>query len=344
MIRMPTFAAAPLAWILAMLPLGCGSGSAAPSIDSPFTLPPGCIAAPDAAQDAATGLPSRIIHQPTGISLVLVPAGEFQMGEHRHQRTIRRPFYLGQTEITTAQFRAFADASGYITDAERGTPDHEHTVGSFAALPAGDREWNAAASWRNPWPTLPSTVHTDQHPVVHTSWNDAVAFCTHFGLSLPSEAQWEYACRAGATGTFPWGDDPAGGAGFCNVQDAAYGRRYPSANGMFPFDDGHATLAPAASQKPNAWGLYDMIGNLEEWCADDWQRDIPEKSDESPVIGAPVRAAGRVLRGGSWLGDAGICNAMSRPAFNPSGRRDFVGFRVAAEVRPAKLSPAEPTP
>ncbi len=76
-----------------------------------------------------------------------------------------------------------------------------------------------------------------------------------------------------------------------------------------------------------------MIGNLEEWCEDDWQRDIPaDGADESAVVGAGERASGRVLRGGSWLGDAGMCNTISRPGFSPAGRRDFIGFRVMAEV------------
>jgi formylglycine-generating enzyme len=269
------------------------------------------------------------------------------MGKDSRPRTIRRPFYLGETEVTTAQFRAFVEAAAYVTDAERGTPDGEHIVGSFAAMPGGDREWNQAANWKNPWPNLAKSsnplAHSERHPAVHTSWNDALAFCGHYGLKLPSEAQWEYACRAGSAGMFPWGDDPAAGVGFANVQDRAYGREHPGANGMFPFDDGHARLAPAGSLRPNAWGLYDMIGNLEEWCADDWRPALDaEPTDESSFVTTPARAQGRVLRGGSWLGDAGICNAVSRPSFPPSGRRDFIGFRVVAEVLPPLPAKAIP--
>jgi formylglycine-generating enzyme len=287
-------------------------------------FPAGMRAADGAAIDAATGLPKRIIHEPTGVVLVLVPAGEFARGDGKKHGVVTRPFYLGATEVTTDQFARFVASSGYLTDAERGTPDQGHTRGSFAALPGGNREWHDEATWRNPWPNLipglPGFRHTGDHPVVHVSWRDAAAFCSRYGFALPSETQWEYACRAGSTGTFPWGDHPAGGAGAGNVQDAAYGRAFAGANGMFPFDDRHAALAPAGSYKPNRWGLQDMVGNVEEWCEDDWQpRSAGARGDESAVVGSP-RSGGRVLRGGWRVGATSSASAWRSTSVAERGR------------------------
>lgn len=114
-----------------------------------------------------------------------------------HERTI--PFVrvtpalsLGETEVTVAQFRRFVEETGYVTDAERGTPEGGHTVGAFAALPGGDRAWNASASWRNPFPHFPGRRVHDDDPAVHVSWNDAQAFCAHYGFRLPAEAEWKH--------------------------------------------------------------------------------------------------------------------------------------------------------
>jgi formylglycine-generating enzyme required for sulfatase activity len=170
-------------------------------------LPGGYAAAPGAVKDAATGLPKRVIHRASGITLVLIPEGEFMMGspkseanrlnsEDQHRRVIRQPFYLGETEVTVAQFRRFVTATKYKTDAEAGTPLDRFKVGSFAAEPHGDREWSLVASWRNPFPNLKEYRARDNHPVIHVSWNDAKRFAEHFGFQLPTEAQWEYAARA----------------------------------------------------------------------------------------------------------------------------------------------------
>ena len=289
-------------------------------------LPDGFKPTDDATTDPITGLPTRVLHEASGIALRLVPAGEFHMGfgKARHRRIIRNPFYLGETEVTNAQFRRFVDASGYLTDAERGVPLEGHTKGSFAGVPAGDRDWSDEANWRVPFPYLGNPKPVEDHPVVHVSWTDAAAFCEHFGMRLPTEAEWEYAAWAGATTVYPWGDDPADGAGRANLADLARRRRFANTNLWFPFDDGAAVLSPAGAYKPNAWGFYDMIGNLEEWVADTYDEYPPDGSDES----AATDGTGRIIRGRSWLDGPG----MNRPAMQHFARRDFIGFRVARSV------------
>ena len=298
--------------------------------------------------DGATDLPTRVIHNPSGVTLVLIPVGEFQMGspetepgrskgdkERRHRRVISKPFYLGETEVTIGQFRAFVRASGYKTDAERGTPDNNNVApGSFASTPGGDRTWDARASWSDPFPILKKEFPTrEDHPVVHVSWNDATRFGDHFGLRLPTEAEWEYAARAGSTARFPWGKSEEGGKGFANVADESRRKRFPNTNVIFPFDDGVVFLSPVRRYKPNAWGLYDMIGNVEEWCQDAYGMYPRDGSDESAGKGDPGPNAGaRMLRGGSWLGNSGHTRSAARIGMGQTSRRDFQGFRVAADV------------
>ncbi|HEX5705787.1 MAG TPA: SUMF1/EgtB/PvdO family nonheme iron enzyme, partial [Pyrinomonadaceae bacterium] len=307
------------------------------------TLPPGVARARGSKTDAATGLPSRVLHKSSGITLALVRAGEFMMGspegeegrrpeERRHARVVRRPFYLGETKVTVAEFRRFVRATQYRTDAERGTPDGGHTRGAFAAVAGGDREWNARASWREPFPSFRDYRRSDAHPTVHVSWNDARRFAGHYGLSLPTEAQWEYAHRAGSNARFPWGDAEDAGAGRGNVADSSAKRRFANWNMWFRFDDGAALLAAAGSFRPNTWGLRDMTGNVQEWCEDSFVGDYPgDGADESAARSDDADAA-RVLRGGSWLDGPHGARSAVRAAMPPSARRDFIGFRVALRL------------
>lgn len=265
----------------------------------------GFVAVRGAGADAATGLPRRVV---------------------------REPFYLGETEVTVAQFRRFARATKYLTDAERGAEEGGHHLGAFAATPDGDRSWSAAANWRNPFPNLPRDYRpSERHPVVHVSGHDATRFAEHFGLRLPTEAQWEYAARAGSATRFNWGDAEDGGRGHGNVNDAAGRRRFPARAKGFTFDDGVVLLADAGRYLPNAWGLRDLVGNVSEWCQDVHGEYPPDGADERAAEGA--EDAARIIRGGSWLDAPDIQRPAKRIGFRPQGRRDFIGCRVAAAAR-----------
>ena len=224
--------------------------------------PSGCKVA--AGAKVVDGVWDRIEHEASGIVLRYVPPGEFTMGspanepdrfdnETQHRRVIAKGFYLGETEVTVGQWRRFAQASGYRTDAERGVKVGDSREGGMTCTPGGGTRWHGDASWENPFPLLRDYRLEDQHPVVQVSWNDASKFCQHHGLVLPSEAQWEWACRARSKARFPWGTGEEGGERFANVKEQAAQRRF-SCWTTFEFDDGHALLAKVGSYEANRYG------------------------------------------------------------------------------------------
>jgi formylglycine-generating enzyme required for sulfatase activity len=160
------------------------------------------------------------------------------------------------------------------------------------------------------------------------SWNDAMTFCKWLGtkttmkVRLPREAEWEYACRAGTTNTFFTGDDPASLKGYANVPDLSLRRELgePPDPSTFPFDDGYPFTAPVGSFKPNPWGLYDMLGNVFQWCSD----EIP-----GPPPGSTVSPeAKRILRGGCYNLNIELCRCAARGYGTPWSRYSYTGFRI----------------
>lgn len=185
---------------------------------------------------------------------------------------------------------------------------------------------NANANWRNP-----GFQQTDAHPVVCVSWNDAVKFTEwlsrHSGLNvrLPTEAQWEYACRGGTTTAYHWGDRPEDGQGWANVADASAKRQFSSWT-TFSWDDGHVYTAPVGSFRANAFGLKDMHGNVWEWCADWYGSSLQGGVDPT----GPSSGSSRVIRGGSWLSGPSAVRSADRGRNTPDYRDDYIGFRVLA--------------
>ncbi len=265
------------------------------------------------------------------MKFALIPAGKFTMGspetekdrdkdETQHEVTISKPFYMGQTHVTVDQFAAFVKDSGYKTDAEKDgwSTGIEITDGKL------DVKKVNGASWRNP-----SFDQKGDHPVVQVSWNDAQAFCDWLSkksgktVHLPTEAQWEYACRASTKTAYPWGDNPDDGKGWANGADQTLKKKLPNAPAdweFFSWEDGFVFTSPVGSFKTNAFGLYDMNGNAWQWCGD-WYGDY-EKGTATDPSGADT-GDWRVMRGGSWICDPSFC----RSAYRGINRFD-IGFRV----------------
>jgi formylglycine-generating enzyme required for sulfatase activity len=287
------------------------------------------------------------------MKLTLVPSGEFMMGsdesaevtaaffvicgvdflradffenEHpQHRVRITKPFYLGTYHVTRGQFRQFAADTEYKTDAEKGKKpgawgwnSDTNTVG-----------FNEKYSWRNT-----GFEQTDEHPVVNLSWNDAVAFCKWLSnkegktYRLPTEAEWEYACRAGTTTRYYNGDDPAMLAKVGNVADATFMAKFPEDKGGIEASDGYVFTSPVGSFKPNAFGLYDMHGNAWEWCQDWFGSGYYAKSPTDDPTG-PTTGSYHVDRGGCWYCKAYRCRSAYRGGTSLGCGDYFVGFRVA---------------
>jgi formylglycine-generating enzyme required for sulfatase activity len=285
-----------------------------------------------------------------GMKLVVVPAGEFFMGstplqihqvrrndpafrkdwereeQPQHHVQISRPFLLGAHEVTLGQFREFVRSTRYVTDAQR---DGKGGMGFDAAT--SEFKQDPHFNWENA-----GFVQTDDQPVVNVSWNDAVAFCQwlsrkeKIAYRLPSEAEWEYACRAGTTTLYSYGDDPEGLAAVANVSDATAREKFSSWSGISG-RDGHVFTAPVGSFQPNAFGLFDMHGNAWEWCRDWFGENYYAKSAEKDPTGPPTGTV-RVFRGGSWYDAASLCRSAFRYWDVPTYRDYFLGFRIAADL------------
>ncbi len=304
-----------------------------------------------------------MVENSLGMQFVLVPAGEFLMGSERtveelardfpgyerrrleelkdeapvHRVRISRPFYLGRHEVTVGQFRRFLDASGYVPESEAdGTGaygyrrDYDPRTSTRGDVFEGrDRRY----SWRNP-----GFVQGDDHPVVNVTWNDAMALARWLSARegrryrLPTEAEWEYACRAGDGGGEHAGDTPPSLRGTANVFDLDAARLWPQWQSFaLPVHDGFVFTAPVGSFAPNAFGLYDMHGNVWEWVADYYQEDYYAHSPLTDPPG-PAQGSVRVRRGGSWHTWPLYARCAYRNWNSEDTRYVLVGMRLLLEA------------
>ncbi len=280
--------------------------------------------------------PRRAIGNSLDMKLMLIPAGEFLMGspdtdkdafdneKPQHRVRITRPFYLGVHEVTRGQFRRFVDDSGYQTEAEKDGKGGWGWNGDAKKF-----EQNPKYTWLNP-----GFDQTDEHPVVNVSWNDAVAFAEWLSRKegvtyrLPTEAEWEYACRAGTTTKYCNGNDPEGLAAVANIADGTLKTKYPNWSSSIAAQDGFIYTAPVGRYNPNAWGLFDMQGNVWEWCSDGYAADYYKRSPVDDPQG-PDGASIRVHRGGGWSDGPRLARSASRIRFVPEDRNFGLGFRLA---------------
>lgn len=253
-----------------------------------------------------------------------IPGGTFVMGTDKGQpyegpphRVTVKPFALDTHEVTVGQFARFVRATGYRTEAER--------YGWSGVFDVKSAQWTRSqeASWRHP--DGPGTPAPAREPVTQVSWADAAAYCKWAGKRLPTEAEWEFAARGGKDHTYVWGDHlrPAG---------------RPVANwwqGAFPrhntVEDGYLRRAPVGRFPPNAYGLYDMAGNVWEWTQD-WfaQNGYPAGPQVDP--NGPQSGTEKVIRGGSWMCSENYCTGYrlaARSHSAPDSGLNNLGFRCA---------------
>jgi formylglycine-generating enzyme required for sulfatase activity len=246
--------------------------------------------------------------------MVYLPGGTFKMGDIQgksldrerpvHQVTLEA-FAIGRNPVTVGEFRRFVEATGYQTEAEQQDGAYVYDV----------KDWGrkSDANWRNPYMS-----QADDHPVVCISWNDAMAYCewlserTGEQYSLPTEAEWEYACRAESEVAYCFGDDEK------RLKEYAWYAR-----------NSKRRTHPVGQKKPNAWGLHDMHGNVWEWVQD-WFGDYSKESQTNPS--GAEQGSLRVFRGGGWVDGAGGCRSAYRGRGAPGIRGGILGFRLARRV------------
>ena len=280
---------------------------------------------------AGPGAPHSYTHPTTGLVFIRISPGTFQMGSPKaealrrddevlHEVTLTHPFFMGRTPVTVGQFKAFVEATGWKTIAEE--------EGWSTAWDGKDMGKTKHRDWRNP-----GFPQTDQHPVVCVSYYDARAYLawlekqdpTH-EYQLPTEAQWEYAARAGTQTPWYWGTSPGEGSPLANLADAAALRTYPSWTGT-QVEDGFAETAPVGQFKPNPWGLFDMVGNVRQWC-EDWYAPYPSGAVTDPKGG--YTGPNLVVRGSSWTTDPNYSALARRYGGNRDSqdRASNIGFRL----------------
>ncbi|HEC03437.1 MAG TPA: formylglycine-generating enzyme family protein [Phycisphaerales bacterium] len=247
------------------------------------------------------------------MELLLIPAGSFYMGSASSEIgragdegpvgrvQITRPFYMGKHEVTQVQWKAVM-----------GTTVRQQRTKAAVGLPLYGEG--------------------SDYPIYWVSWDEAVAFCNKLGsgFRLPTEAEWEYACRAGSDTRFHYGDDPN-----CSQlgQYAWYGdNSVNSEMAWYEHEDDRGRSAHRVGQKkPNAWGLYDMHGNVWEWCAD-WRAPTYKNMTTVYPMG-PSNAKSRVIRGGSWRAAPDRCRSAARIFQLPDAPHGFLGFRIVLDLK-----------
>ena len=274
--------------------------------------------------------------------MVVIPAGEVQIGSHLDEigrkkgerkhvmAKIANPFAMAASEVTLGQFRVFMEETGYKSNVPiyKGEP----LIGCNYYDGKG-YGYIAEHNWKNP-----GYPQREDAPVVCVSWSDASAYAawlskkTGRSYRIPSAVEFEYASRAGSSTPWFWGTDPAQACDYANIGDRTLADRYPK-RPSFPCDDGYLYTAPVKRFKPNAFGLYDMVGNAWEWANDCFVSNL----DTMPTTGASDKGTEeectfRTPKGGSWISGISWSRAAVRSRDGADYKSFMLGFRVAATI------------
>ncbi|MFY0606670.1 MAG: formylglycine-generating enzyme family protein [Cyclobacteriaceae bacterium] len=335
-----------------------------------------CTSTPSKEEGQKIGAEKEVAVPENYAGMVLIPEGTFVMGGKsdqasedefpRHEVAISA-FYMDITEVTNRQFSEFVEATNYVTIAERdidwdelksqvppGTPKPADSVLRAGSLVFQETSgpvdlndytqwwrWTIGANWRQPYGPGSSIKDIMDHPVVHISWEDANEYAKWAGKRLPTEAEWEWASMGGKEDSkYPWGDEPVEKA----IDKANFWQ------GKFPYQnyvlDGYERTAPVRSFSPNGYGLYDMAGNVWEWCQDKYDVQGYSVDEKQGVVSDPKGSSRyydprepytpkHVIRGGSFLCNDSYCSGY-RVARRMSSSKDsgfnHTGFRCVQDL------------
>jgi formylglycine-generating enzyme required for sulfatase activity len=291
--------------------------SAAPTEPSiPVPMPPpiadaNCQAdSPQVVKQSGEAAPAGMVYVPTGAFIMGSSAAEGHPDETPPHRVCLSGFYIDKHEVTNAQFKEFTEASGYVTEAEKG------------ASAADDR------TWRHPYGPESNAEDMPNHPVVCISWNDANAYALWAGKRLPTEAEWEKAARGTDSRRYPWGNAAPTGT-LANIADKSIELAWSNAS----LNDNHRMASPVGSfpDGKSAYGIEDMGGNVWEWCFDWWSSTYYETGASNNPVG-PESGEFKVVRGGSWFSGADGARAAQRMHFRPNGSSAAIGFRCVKDI------------
>lgn len=362
-------------FITALIPVSCKNGNNKPTAADNHNTAYSCMMIPSRFSNADSSVSITYNGDTTILGMKFIPGGTFIMGGDNNQASADEypkhnvkinAFWIDETEVTNAQFKKFVEATRYITTAEKkpnweelritlspGTskPPDSILVAASLVFKQTDGEvdlndysqwwaWISGANWKHPEGPKSNIRGKEAYPVVQVSWFDAMAYCKWAGKRLPTEAEWEFAARGGLVNNiYPWGDEPIN-----------EGR--PKANsweGKFPYynekKDGYPTLAPIKSYNPNGYSLYDMAGNVWEWCSDWYDANYYTTVSNTTSINpkGPGKSfdpedpytSKKCLRGGSFLCNDSYCSGYrvaKRMKSSPDTGLEHTGFRCVRDV------------
>ncbi|HEU0227733.1 MAG TPA: formylglycine-generating enzyme family protein [Arachidicoccus soli] len=311
---------------------------------------PACCTASRGSENPLAPTKLDVVPKPVNNNnMIPLPGGSFLMGTEDEDgfladgegpiRAIKlKPFYISPTAVTNLQFQEFIQATGYITDAEK----YEWSFVFDGLLSDKIKNTDPQVAANAPWwcaipgarwnqPEGPDSHINDRmnHPVVHVSWNDAMTYCQWAAKRLPTEAEWEYAARGSLVqNKYPWGNElTPDGEHRCNIWQGSF----PEYNSL---EDGFLGTAPVDSFKPNDFGLYNVAGNVWEWCCDWFSATFHINGTiENPK--GPVDGETKVMRGGSFLCHKSYCNryrVAARSSNTSDSSASNLGFRCAMDL------------
>lgn len=267
-----------------------------------------------------------------GATMVLINGGSFRQGalpgdkvaidDELPAKQVRvEPFWVDETEVTIGQFRRFVDATGYVTEIER--------AGGGSAFPESSfRGWLEGQTWKSTPPGFKGDqAELDRLPVVFVTWEDSRAYCAWVGARLPTESEFEYLLRQGTKSLYPWGDEPTPPEGYGNYVgiEMAEQIRDEEPYGLPGYRDRHVRRAPVGSYLADSNGLFDISGNVAEWCEDEFVYYNQQPTNEPGVT--------RIIRGGSFYSHPGRLRCSWRTTAGPTGGREWWGFRCARSAK-----------